>query len=176
MHLDELGLKLSNFIESKGKSIAVPIPSFAPLVYKDLMPWGILSLKHAAVNAGLGAFGRSGVTYHPQHGSLLRLGAVITSAPLPGDPMINTTPCPEKCRACQEACPSGAYDTDGNFKKEVCMPYSTKHAIYPIALRDKKGLKHIERIINTAGYNYWLSCNECLKGCPLNKTPSRKDR
>lgn len=170
MHMDEIGLKLSNFIESKGNYMAVPIPSFAPLVYNDLMPWGILSLKHAAVNAGLGAFGKSGLMYHPKHGSLLRLGAVITSASFEGDPMITDDPCPEKCKACQKACPSGALDVNGSFKKEVCLPYSIKHAIYPIALKDEKGLNHIERIINTTGYNYWLTCNECLRVCPLNKT------
>jgi len=174
MHLDELGLKLCNFIESQDSYLAVPIPTFAPLVYENMMPWGVLSLKHAAVNAGLGAFGRSGLMYHPEHGAMLRLGAVVTSAPLPGDPIVDKFPCPEKCRACQEICPSGAFDANGNFKKEVCLPYSTKHAIYPIALRDEKGFKHIERIINTAGYNYWLTCTECLRVCPLNRTSSKK--
>ena len=173
MHLDELGLKLSNFIESLGSYMAVPIPSFAPLVYEDLMPWGILSLKHAAVNAGLGAFGRSGLMYHPEYGSLLRLGAVVTSASIPGDPMIEEDPCPEKCRACQKVCPSEAFSTEGNFKKQNCLRYSIKHAIYPIALGDRDGLKHIERVINTAGYNYWLKCNECLRVCPLNKKSTR---
>jgi epoxyqueuosine reductase len=174
MHLDELALKLCNFIESQENYLAVPIPTFAPLVYEEFMPWGVLSLKHAAVNAGLGAFGKSGLMYHPKHGSLLRLGAVVTSASLPVDPMIEKDPCPKKCKACQEVCPSGAFDSDGNFKKDVCLAYSTKHAIYPIALRDEKGLKHIERIINTAGYNYWLTCNECLRVCPLNRISSKK--
>jgi epoxyqueuosine reductase QueG len=30
-------------------------------------------------------------------------------------------------------------------------------------------LKNIERVINTAGHNYWIDCDECLKVCPLNK-------
>lgn len=49
------------------------------------------------------------------------------------------------------------------------MLYCIKHAIYPIALKNEHGLKHIERVINTAGYHYWLKCDECLKVCPLNK-------
>lgn len=168
MHLDELGLKLSNFVETRGDYLAVPIPSFAPLVYENMMPWGILSLKHAAVNAGLGAFGKSGLMYHPEHGALLRLSAVITSASLPGDPMFEEEPCPKNCTACREACPSGAL-YDGGFKKEICLAYSIKHAIYPLALKAEKELQHIERVINTAGYNYWLTCMACLKVCPLNR-------
>ncbi|MFW5958299.1 MAG: hypothetical protein ACOCQ0_04000, partial [Desulfosalsimonas sp.] len=78
--LDETGLALCNFIESKGSHTAVPVPSYAPMVFHGAEPWGLLSLKHAAVNAGLGAFGRSGQMYHPEYGSLLRLGAVVTSA------------------------------------------------------------------------------------------------
>ena len=50
--LDMLGLEVSNMLESEGH-LAVPIPSFAPLVYHNMEPWGILSLKHAASLAGV---------------------------------------------------------------------------------------------------------------------------
>jgi epoxyqueuosine reductase len=168
-YLDELGLDLCNFIEAQGSYLAVPIPSFAPLVYHGLEPWGIISLKHAAVQAGLGAFGRSGLLYHPEYGSLLRLGAVVTSMKLPADPLIESDPCPHKCNSCHEACPCGAFDADGRFNKLTCLGYIAKHAIYPIALKDELGLKNIERVINTAGYNYWLECDECLRVCPINR-------
>jgi len=168
VHLDELGLDLCNFIEAQGDYLAVPVPSFAPLVYHDDEPWGIISLKHAAVQAGVGSFGRSGLVYHPEYGSLLRLGAVVTSVKLPGDPLIESDPCPENCNLCHKACPYGAFDAKGTFNKLTCLRHIAKHAIYPIALRDEMGLKHIERVINTAGYNYWLECNECLRVCPNN--------
>jgi len=168
-HLDELALKLCNFVEAQGDFLAVPIPSYAPMVFHGMEPWGILSLKHAAACAGLGAFGRSEQMYHQKYGSLLRLGAVVTNAELPGDPLIDEDPCPPKCNACQQVCPSKAFDNKGKFSKMTCLQYSIKHAIYPLALKDEIGLKHIERVINTAGYNYWLACDECLKVCPLNK-------
>jgi len=168
-HLDELAFELCNFIEAQGKYLAVPIPSYAPMVYHGMEPWGILSLKHAAACAGLGAFGRSEQMYHPKFGSLLRLAAVVTDAALPGDPVIKEQPCPSKCSACHQVCPSEAFDANGKFSKINCMQYAIKHAIYPLALKDEVGLKHIERVVNTAGYNYWLACDECLKVCPLNK-------
>lgn len=168
-HLDALSLELANFIEAQGGHLAVPVPSYAPLVFHGMEPWGLLSLKHAAVRAGLGAFGRSGQVYHSEWGSLLRLGAVVTSAELPADPIIEDDPCPPKCTACHKICPSGAFDAEGEFNKMTCLRYCIKHAIYPLALRDKESLKHVERVVNTAGYNYWLKCDECLKVCPKNR-------
>ena len=167
--LDEIGLTLTNFIESRGRYNAFAIPSYAPMVFHGAEPWGVLSLKHAAVNAGLGAFGRSGQMYHPQYGSLLRLAAVVTSAELPGDPVIDKDPCPRGCNACQQKCPAGAFTDSGEFQKMTCLPYSVKHAIYPLALKGAEALKHIERVVNTAGHDYWLACDECLKVCPNNR-------
>ena len=167
--LDEIGLDLCNFIESQGAYGAVMIPSYAPMVFHNLEPWGLLSLKHAAVLAGLGAFGRSGQMYHPVYGSRLRLAAVVTDAELPGDPLSDALPCPEKCHACQKICPAGAFTAEGDFQKMTCLGHTIKHAIYPLALKDAAGLKHIERVINTAGHDYWIDCNECMKVCPLNR-------
>lgn len=167
--LDEISANLCNFIESESGSRAVPVPSYAPLVFHEFEPWGIISLKHAAVKAGLGAFGRSGQMYNPQFGSLLRLGAVITSAEMPGDPLEEEMPCPDNCSLCHRKCPPGAFGENGRFDKMNCLGHTIKHAVYPLALKDEAGLAHIERVINTAGYNYWLACNECLKVCPLNR-------
>ena len=50
-----------------------------------------------------------------------------------------------------------------------CLGYAIKHAIYPLALKDEAGLKNIERVINTAGHDYWIACNECVKKCPTNR-------
>src|SRR4030042_6282181 len=78
--LDHIALALSNFIEAKGAHMAVPIPSYAPMVFRQFAPWGVMSLKHAAVKAGLGRFGRSGQMYHPKYGSLLRLPPGVVPA------------------------------------------------------------------------------------------------
>jgi epoxyqueuosine reductase len=165
-YLDELTMSLANRIEAKGH-LAVQIPSYAPLVYHGKEPWGILSLKHAAVLAGLGAFGRNGLVYHPRYGSLLRLAAVVTNVKIPGDPIIEAL-CPPGCNACQEACPASAFQ-NGFFNKAICLAYSIRHAIYPLALQDERGRKNIEIVVNTAGYNAWIKCYECQKACPKNQ-------
>ncbi len=166
--IDHIALSLCNYIESLGRYLAVPAPSYAPMVFHQFEPWGLLSLKHAAVNAGLASFGRSGQAYHPRYGSLLRLGAVVTDAVIEADPMLSPDPCPPNCAACMKSCPAKAFDQDGNFNKMTCLGHTIKHAIYPLALSSETGLKNIERVINTAGHNYWIGCDECLKVCPLN--------
>jgi epoxyqueuosine reductase len=168
-YLDELGLALANRLEAAADCLAVPVPSYAPLVFHGREPWGLLSLKHAAVRAGLGSFGNNGLMHHPRYGTLLRLGAVVTSAELPGDPMIEDSPCLEKCKACFEACPSSAFDETGTFRKMTCLAQTIKHAIYPIAFSTEEGRRHIERVVNTAGNNYWLACDKCLSVCPSNR-------
>ncbi len=167
--LDNMALDLCQLIEAQTEALAVPVPSYAPMVFHGMEPWGILSLKHAAVNAGLGAFGRNGLVHHPKYGTMLRLGAVVTSAVIEGNPIFDDFPCPEKCLACHRACPSGAFANAGSFSKMTCLGHTIKHAIYPLALKDKEGLDKIERVINTAAYNYWLDCNRCLSVCPNNR-------
>ncbi|MDM8523041.1 hypothetical protein QUF80_06665 [Desulfococcaceae bacterium HSG8] len=171
--LDDIALDVCNFIEATGDALAVPIPSYAPMVFHGMEPWGLLSLKHAAVNAGLGAFGRNGLVHHPVYGTLLRIGAVVTSADLPGDRIRDDFPCPGKCGVCHSSCPSGAFDDEGTFAKLTCLKHTIKHAIYPITLKDEQGLRNIERVINTAGYNYWLECNKCLGNCPNNRLKTK---
>jgi len=166
-YLDELAMDLANRLEDNG-FLAVQVPSYAPVVYHGQEPWGILSLKHAAVLSGLGAFGLNGLFFHPKYGSLLRLAAVITNAKMPGDPVIAETGCPSECRVCHEACPAGAFE-DGIFNKNICMAHSIRHAIYPLALKDERGRRNIETIFNTAGYNAWMKCHECQKACPNNR-------
>jgi epoxyqueuosine reductase len=167
--LDEIGLGLCNFIESQGRYTAVMVPSYAPMVFHEFEPWGLISLKHAAVLAGLGAFGRSGQMYHPTYGARLRLAAAVTTAELDGDPIIEEDPCPKKCRACQQSCPAGAFSAAGDFQKMTCLAHTIKHAIYPLALKGDNARKHIERVVNTAGYDYWLDCDACMKACPNNR-------
>ena len=99
--LDELGLKVTNFIQSRGWE-ALPIPA------SQIIDWekqrAHVSHKHIAMRAGLGWIGRNNLLVSPQFGSRQRLITVLTNMPLKVD-----KPLPlgcGNCRACISSCPS----------------------------------------------------------------------
>ncbi|GAB4247951.1 MAG: hypothetical protein Kow00129_08600 [Thermoleophilia bacterium] len=65
------------------------------------------SHKAAATCAGLGSVGRHGLLNHPQWGPYLSWATILTNAPLPVGEPVTESDCGD-CRACVEACPSGA--------------------------------------------------------------------
>jgi epoxyqueuosine reductase QueG len=79
-----------------------------------------ISLRHAAVAAGLGVFGWLGIVLTPEYGPRNRFGVILTTLELEPDPMYDGKPLcnPEKCGICAGACPSGALSKyeDGNPK------------------------------------------------------------
>jgi epoxyqueuosine reductase len=95
--------KMARFLEKKG-FITTPLPSG---------PGGggaPFSHRHAAVAAGLGEFGWSGILVTPQFGPRVRLVSVITRAEIEPDPMLpGGTICDSsKCNICVNKCPTGA--------------------------------------------------------------------
>jgi len=106
--LSSVASGLVRFLESKGfKGLPFPPTGF---LYKygnraDFSP------RHAAVAAGLGEFGISGLLLSPEFGPRQRLVSVITDAPLNPSPMYSGKELcqPEACGyACIKACPTKA--------------------------------------------------------------------
>ena len=82
---------------------------------------GDFSHRHAAVAAGLGEFGRNGLTMTPTFGSRARFNSIITNAPLVASPMYDGPPIcqPERCKKlCTKVCPTQAF-TDEILKVKV---------------------------------------------------------
>ena len=99
--LDELALKITNFIQDRGWQ-ALPIPA------SQIIDWekqrAHVSHKHVALQAGLGWIGRNNLLVSPQFGARLRLVTVLTSMPLKIDEPL-AWGC-DNCRACISSCPS----------------------------------------------------------------------
>ena len=99
--LDELALKITNFIQDRGWQ-ALPIPA------SQIIDWekqrAHVSHKHVALQAGLGWIGRNNLLVSPPFGARLRLVTVLTSMPLKFDePLAGGC---DNCRACISSCPS----------------------------------------------------------------------
>ena len=100
MFLDQLAMRLSNFIQNSG-SQALPIP--ASIIVDWQRQTAHLSHKHIGYLAGMGWIGRNNLLVNRALGSQFRLITVLTDMPLKYDK-------PEKedcgnCRACVVVCP-----------------------------------------------------------------------
>lgn len=65
---------------------------------------------YAAVAAGLGEIGLSGMVMTPEYGTRQRFHMIITDAPIPATPMLEGSVC-DRCGKCAEICPLRAIDT-----------------------------------------------------------------
>jgi epoxyqueuosine reductase len=144
--LDGIAFRLSDDLDRNGVG-AVPIPSAEPYDCWDSdrrRGMGILSLKHAAVLAGLGAMGKNTLLVTREFGNMVWLGAVLTSAELDPDPVSSFEACALSCTVCLDACPKNALD-GVTLDQKLCREKSVSY---------------------TDGGGWVLSCNACRKVCP----------
>ncbi len=180
----ELGTKnnylLTRYIEKQFRVKAAPVPFSYPL---DMGPetmgfTGDLSLRHAAVAAGLGVFGRHNLVIHPEFGSRIIFSAILTQLPLPSDPQVQGELC-SRCNLCVEACPAKALDDEGKTDQFRCIrksqPYGIGGAIgYIRKFFGKSPAEQKELIKDPVFLNLYQAqmigfqyiCWKCLSVCP----------
>jgi len=137
--LDFISFRIARYLEEGGYD-ALPIPvtnvwRYRP--YKDISTsfTADLSQRHAAVAAGLGELGWSGLLLTPEFGPRQRITSVITSAPLEPDPMYQGPPLCDRCGRCIEGC----HECADALSKEVSVNV----------------VKIGERVFEYAGINKW---------------------
>jgi epoxyqueuosine reductase QueG len=96
--------KMARFIENKTGEIATPCPAGPTHGAK------MISLRHAAVAAGLGTFGWHSIVISPEYGTRNRFAAILTTAEFEPDPLYDGPELcnPEKCGVCAGICPNGS--------------------------------------------------------------------
>jgi epoxyqueuosine reductase QueG len=143
--LDNIAWKVAAFLEERGFN-AILIPSAVPVEMMERGGvLGDISHRHAAVQAGLGRIGLSHNFLHPQFGARVRLGSVLTTAPLvPDEPLKEEVCLGEKCKKCIESCPGKALFRD-KFEVKACLSVMHKYNFYGL-------LKHIGKIINASDH------------------------
>ena len=116
-----------------------------------------ISTRHAAVEAGIGIFGKSRLLITQRFGPRQRLAAIVTDVELTPDEKITPDEsrrlCPPSCTACIDACPGGAISRDGlEWEKcnEVIRPHNGQY-----------------------GYS---ACSECMVSCPIGKGRAKSNR
>jgi epoxyqueuosine reductase len=117
----------------------------------------------AAVRSGLVRFGRNCFAYHPRLGSWIniesyRLDVQLTQTAVEPDRSAWDLPCPDGCRACIDACPTGALQGPLSMDISRCIAYLTYDAPLPL---DPEPESRMGR---------WIyGCDVCQDVCPLNE-------
>ena len=116
----------------------------------------------AAELAGVGRLGRHGLRIVPPYGSYLFLGTILTDIPFPASAPSGGSPCPENCRACMLACPTGAL-TEAGCDVSLCLSELTQR---------KGALTEAQREQIRRSPTVW-GCDLCQRACPLNRDAAR---
>jgi epoxyqueuosine reductase QueG len=105
---------------------------------------GQISMRHAAVAAGLGTLGKNTLLLNEKFGNTLNIGAVLTDIELPSDDLAESI-CKDGCRLCLDSCPVGALNgTSANQKLCRMNTYTS----------------------NPRGFEV-TNCNTCRVVCPM---------
>lgn len=143
--LDDMALELCIRMEREG-ALCVPIPTLDPQMDVRTGRFrSIVSQKHAAQAAGLGAIGRHSLLITPTLGSMVWLGCALTDLELQPDPLLE--PICNGCNRCVEVCPVNALESD-ELRQQTCWEY---------AFGD-----------NPEKQCWEISCHRCRDVCPYN--------
>lgn len=144
---DKTALFCAKEIERRFSCRAVPMPSDGPYEYWDAEQKkgkGLVSVKDAAVAAGLGQLGKSELLLNPVYGNTLAIGLILCDLPLRSD-VPSESVCIDGCKKCIESCPVGAI-REGEVVQKLCRENSYGK--------------------NARGFDT-VNCNRCRTVCPV---------
>lgn len=164
--------KIGRYLESEFNARIVSIPTSIPRGKTSAV-----SLRHAAVAAGLGSFGRHNLVIHPKFGTRVTFSAIVTNLELESDPKIAKDLCTH-CNICVNKCPAKALEQAGKTDVVKCMRVSQPFSfISQLSFLDKYIEAAPEERKNMLG-SYWplyqansfgllYYCFNCLTSCPI---------
>lgn len=140
VQLDRIGYALARVLEKKGFKTYHQLASQGGTDDRYLI--GMLSLKHIAVEAGLGTFGHHSLLVTPQYGPRVRLTAIVTDAEVePTDKPLAVNLC-DVCieKPCISHCPAGAIEEPGETEvyrldKFLCAQYRRTRPTCSVCLK-----------------------------------------
>ncbi|MGD0854387.1 MAG: hypothetical protein ABSA18_01095 [Dehalococcoidia bacterium] len=181
--LERISYAVSKYLERQGHRAAIVVPASPIEMSKETRGLlGDISLRHVAVGAGLGTIGKNRLLLTEKWGPRVRLGAIVTDAPLFPDKPLQDNLCDE-CDLCIQACPGQALSSNTLKDAIKCL---NKQQMYGMAKHIQYWEKLIEAPVDRQkemlrSPEYWniyqaqsvmlfYTCYECLNSCPLGNT------
>jgi epoxyqueuosine reductase QueG len=191
--LDGIALRLSYYIEAQG-FYAIPVPLGHTDTDLKRGAYGSLSLRHVAMEAGLGTLGLNLSLLTPEYGPRVYVTAVMTDAELAPDDRLKKRLClGVSCGRCLMVCPADAVEHWG-LNKRNCSAYAMQYGV-PALLshadkfidaetrEQRRNLIHSLDTVNylgalSSGTGAYAGCPRCLEVCPVGEdyAPHLKDR
>ncbi len=179
----EVAYRVANFLEKKTGTKAVMIPVSFPqemsLETKGMI--GDVSLRHAAVAAGLGVFGRHNLVINPEFGSRMIYTAVLSELLYVSDPAVTENLC-NNCNLCVDACPAHALDEESKTDTTKCLrtaqPFGVGAFIRFFSELLQKPKEEQLKMIRAPYFwdlhqslqvTYAYNCFKCVASCPVGK-------
>jgi epoxyqueuosine reductase QueG len=174
--------KLARFLQKNFRAKAVSIPLSYPLEMSMRTKGAIadVSLRHAAVAAGLGQFGLHNLVVHPHLGSHVIFAGVITDLDLSSDQAAENK-CTE-CNLCVESCPGSALSDSGKTHLMKCIQHSQPYGIggtirfwmkfidsQPDEQKKMVTDEHFWRLYQAGFIGFQYFCFNCIKSCPIGR-------
>jgi epoxyqueuosine reductase len=167
-HLDDVSNKLCGLLLDEGHH-SVAIPSFLPVRIDGGQMKGVISLKHAAVKAGMGSLGDNTLLISDRFGNRLSLSALVTEVDIPPLQRVSTSAC-SHCSKCIDSCPTGAISSKGvDSVRCTNFTYQVPWAVRPmVKFMAKHGIarSYLESYINNLDY-IEKACSNCMTVCPF---------
>jgi epoxyqueuosine reductase QueG len=186
-HLEETSLELVYWLEDCGyPALIVPPTHVAPSSYQgdpDAHLEPVLSLTHAAVEAGLGTLGLNLQLLTPEYGPRVLLAAVLCSVDVECDRPIAQALCKgPACGRCLKVCPADAVkEWDRDWAS--CDRYRSPHGFAQLSehlmkfAREDDAAKRKQLLRSEDSFNLWQSilrgagvvtgCRRCADVCPV---------
>jgi len=186
-HLEETSLELVYWLEDAGyPAIIVPPTHVDPARYSgkpgEHMDT-LLSLQHAAVEAGLGTLGLNLQLLTPEYGPRVLLTAVLCSVDVECDKPMSDALCKgPACGRCLKTCPGDAVQLWGR-DWDACDKHRSPHGFLQLTehlekiVHEQSSSKRKELLRSEDSFNLWQSilrgagvvtgCRRCADVCPV---------
>lgn len=172
--------RLARFIEREYEARAMTVPFSFPLdLSQKNMGMGDVSLRHAAVAAGLGSIGRHNLVIHSKFGTRVIFSAILCDLDLPSDPPAPEDLC-DRCNVCVESCPVGALNEEGKIDFYKCIQRIQPHGLVGVisfwhkfvdsSPEEQKKMfldDFFMDLYNAEIVRYMYVCFNCRNSCPV---------